>query len=175
MEEQILNLYNNKFTCKEIATQLSIHRTTVSKILKKLGIQIEKRHNQQKQNLINNKICAICEKNKCKRRNMCTGCYTTLRRFKLKKWMIEYKGKKCSQCQIDDLDMACYDFHHINPDNKSFALTAINSAKISLENIKNELDKCELLCANCHRAKHSNYDNQKLLLYVDKLKIKLLK
>jgi hypothetical protein len=35
-------------------------------------------------------------------------------------------------------------------------------ANMSWDRVKNELDKCDLLCALCHRLEHSNYSNEKL-------------
>lgn len=83
--------------------------------------------------------------------------------------MIDYKGGKCSKCHTSGLDIACYDFHHLDPSKKDFNLSALNGAKISWSVVKKELDKCVLVCANCHREKHSNYKNEKFLLYIEKL------
>jgi len=45
------------------------------------------------------------------------------------------------------------EFHHINKDEKDFAIGSGNTK--SWSDIKKELDKCVLLCANCHREVHS--------------------
>lgn len=176
-KSEIINLYNSGLTCLEISNKLKIHRITVSRHLKKIGIKIEKRLPEKKRKAIINKIknCLICDKEVGRRTNICMGCYTNTRRFKIKKWMIEYKGGKCTDCGVKNLDISCYDFHHLDPSKKDFNLSGINSAKISLEKVKKELDKCVLLCANCHRAKHSNYKNEKLLNYISSLKVNFFK
>lgn len=174
---KIIKLYGENFTCEEIAAKLVIYRITVSNALKKSGVQIEKRQPENKRNEIanRNKDCSICNKPVGRRANICMSCYTNTRRFKIKKWMIEYKGGKCIDCGVDNLDISCYDFHHLDPNEKDFNLSSLNSARISLEKVKKELDKCDLLCANCHRTKHSNYKNEKLLNYVSNLKVNFLK
>ena len=45
-----------------------------------------------------------------------------------------------------------FDFHHINPEEKEFN---ISSKYKSFKKLKIELEKCELLCAICHRKIHS--------------------
>lgn len=74
----------------------------------------------------------------------------------IKTWSIEYKGGKCEKCGYDKCQ-AALDFHHKNPTEKDFC---ISNRNISLhwEEIKKELDKCSLLCANCHREEHSKED-----------------
>lgn len=46
-----------------------------------------------------------------------------------------------------------YDFHHINPDEKDFQLSSGSTR--GLKACKEEVDKCLLLCANCHRIVHN--------------------
>lgn len=73
-------------------------------------------------------------------------------RQRTKKNLIEYKGSKCEICGFDKPVPACYDFHHIDPNSKEFR---IGGKSISIERLKAEVDKCMLLCANCHRELHS--------------------
>lgn len=77
------------------------------------------------------------------------------RKNKLK--AIEYKGNVCFDCG-NTFPQCCYDFHHINPNEKDFTISRINGR--TFENIKPELDKCILLCANCHRIRHFNLDSE---------------
>lgn len=51
------------------------------------------------------------------------------------------------------------EFHHRDPNEKEFSLSksAFKSIK-NLERAKKELDKCDLLCSNCHREEHYDYD-----------------
>lgn len=87
---------------------------------------------------------------------MCKECrktYTSSRRIDLKLKAIEYKGGKCLRCGYSDTSfVAVFDFHHLDPKQKDFSIS--NSSK-SWEKISKELDKCILLCANCHRIEHS--------------------
>ncbi|HWY36548.1 MAG TPA: hypothetical protein VNX68_18035, partial [Nitrosopumilaceae archaeon] len=98
-KKQIIELYG-EYNCIEIAKRLSIHRATISSILKESGIIITaKNKNIQKTTKERiKKDCAICNEKKCIRRNICESCYTSARRYRLKKKMIEYKGGKCIKC-----------------------------------------------------------------------------
>lgn len=177
-KQVMIDLYNSGLTCFEISDKLLIHRTTISRILKKAGIEIEKRITEAKLKLQEergNRVCLICEGDTGVKRKICMKCYTNTRRFKIKKWMIEYKGGECIECHNSNLDIGCYDFHHLDPKEKDFNLSGLNSAKMSLEKVRKELDKCVLLCANCHREKHSNYKDIKFLNYISTLKMNFLK
>lgn len=62
---------------------------------------------------------------------------------------VTYKGGKCSKCGYEKC-MKALEFHHLIPEEKGYDL---NHAKIDKpwEILKKELDKCILLCSNCHR------------------------
>jgi len=64
---------------------------------------------------------------------------------------INYKGGKCAKCGYNKYAGAL-DFHHLDPSKKDF--TIARRKNCSLETIKPELDKCILLCRNCHAELH---------------------
>jgi len=64
---------------------------------------------------------------------------------------IEYLGNKCKKCGCDGVP-AIFDFHHRNPAIKDFSWG--DNRKTNWESLKPELDKCDLLCSNCHRELH---------------------
>jgi len=76
-----------------------------------------------------------------------------------KQWAVEYKGGQCEDCGFTSPYLAVFDFHHINMNEKEFNIT--KDLALLPENyqkkVKNELDKCSLLCANCHRIKHAKW------------------
>ncbi|KKK68951.1 hypothetical protein LCGC14_2938920 [marine sediment metagenome] len=74
--------------------------------------------------------------------------YVEERRRKFRKLAADYKGGKCTKCGYNKC-LDALEFHHRNPTEKEFNISS--SYCLSWENIKRELDKCDLLCANCHR------------------------
>lgn len=72
-------------------------------------------------------------------------------RVRTKQKLVEYKGGKCEVCGYDRCIQAL-EFHHLNPDEKDFTLSG--SMVANIEKMKAELDKCVMLCANCHREVH---------------------
>lgn len=76
----------------------------------------------------------------------------TRRRKKVKTMAIEYKGGKCERCGYDKYHEVL-EFHHNDPSQKDFEISSKNHAK-AWDLVKLELDKCSLLCANCHREVH---------------------
>ena len=74
------------------------------------------------------------------------------KREKLKKDAVKYKGGKCQICGYDKCDGAL-EFHHIDPSQKDFGIASKGYTR-SWEKVKEELDKCILVCANCHREIH---------------------
>lgn len=71
----------------------------------------------------------------------------------LKRRAIEYKGGCCELCGYSRC-VEALEFHHEDPSEKEFGLGQRGLTR-SWEKIKAELDKCQLLCANCHREVHA--------------------
>lgn len=72
---------------------------------------------------------------------------------------VKYKGGKCEICGYNKCMRALH-FHHLNPTKKDFKIS--NGTK-SLSRIIPEIDKCMLVCSNCHCEIHENIDNSKIL------------
>ena len=79
-------------------------------------------------------------------------------RTRLKKKLIEYKGGKCSKCGYDKDVPSAYDFHHRNPQEKEFAISQY--MVLDFEKLKPELNKCDLVCKNCHAEIHDNANKE---------------
>ena len=66
-------------------------------------------------------------------------------------WWKEYKKTlKCSECGEDH--PACIDFHHTNDNKEGNVSKMVHEA--SKERLLKEIEKCEVICANCHRKRH---------------------
>lgn len=74
-------------------------------------------------------------------------------RANIKAELIKYKGGKCEICGYDKCNQAL-DFHHLNPEEKDFNISQSYTYK-NLAKLKLEVDKCILVCANCHREIHA--------------------
>jgi hypothetical protein len=72
-------------------------------------------------------------------------------RNRAKAKLVAYKGSKCEKCGYDKPILAAYDFHHTDPSLKEFT---ISGTTFKFEKIKNEVNKCQLLCKNCHAETH---------------------
>jgi hypothetical protein len=76
--------------------------------------------------------------------------------FLAKKEAVEYLGGKCIKCGYSKL-YCCLDFHHKDPSLKKYEVAA--RLKNGLDSNREELNKCELLCKNCHQELHYLLDN----------------
>jgi hypothetical protein len=78
---------------------------------------------------------------------------TVRRQREFKNKCIEYKGGKCEKCDYSRCPDAL-EFHHLDPTEKDFSISKSRLTKFD-ERVTRELDKCIMLCANCHREEHS--------------------
>ena len=66
---------------------------------------------------------------------------------------LDYKGGHCEMCGYGKCSEAL-EFHHISSSKKAFSISNKGYTR-SWKRVKEELDKCILLCANCHRELHA--------------------
>ena len=79
---------------------------------------------------------------------------TAKQRVIRKIWYNELKsGLACVRCKENA--PCCLVFHHIDPDKKNFNIAGAACMGISKPRILAEIDKCLVLCANCHRKLHA--------------------
>ena len=75
------------------------------------------------------------------------------RRKKIRQMAVDYKGRKCERCGYDRC-IEALEFHHKDPSQKDFGISSQGYTR-SWKNVQEELDKCMMLCANCHRELHA--------------------
>lgn len=69
--------------------------------------------------------------------------------------LVEYKGGKCEICGYDK-SIRALQFHHKSPKGKDFTISGKSYSK---EKLIKEVDKCILVCSNCHIEIHEKLDN----------------
>lgn len=177
LKEKIKELYDNGYNYTKIVNELNCSKGTVSY---HLSTYVQEKKNQKldflkqiENNLPENKVDFI-EKNldlltkqelnfflktyyknpkKGLKRGNIPKEYYSNRRRDIKKQLIEYKGGSCIICGYNKSYRSLH-FHHLNPDEKDFTL-GHKWGKLGFnEKIKKELDKCVLVCANCHGEIH---------------------
>jgi len=80
---------------------------------------------------------------------------------------VAYKGGKCEKC--GGIFLPCvFDFHHKDPSDKE--TTGSTFLCWNWDRMKTELDKCSLLCANCHREEHYQNEQESILVSLTKNK-----
>lgn len=76
------------------------------------------------------------------------------RRREIRDWIWEYKTNlECIKCGEDAT--ACLDFHHLDEDQKDLSLGLAKQNGWGIGRIKKEIEKCIVLCSNCHRKLHA--------------------
>lgn len=104
----------------------------------------------------NNRYSYFSKKSgKIKKSFYCKACHNHkfLKKGKdFKEVCLKYKGGSCIRCGYNKCNSAL-EFHHRDPFSKEFSIAGVRN-KIFDDTIKAELDKCDLLCSNCHREEH---------------------
>lgn len=70
----------------------------------------------------------------------------------LRIWLSELKSKLSCECGEDHV--ACLEFHHLDSAEKELEISQAPSYGWSKKRILKEIEKCKVLCANCHRKLH---------------------
>ena len=154
MNENVLkDMVNRGLSTYKIAMELGKSRGTVRYWLNYFGLNTKRVYQ-----------CATCNESnplkfskgrfsECKK---CRGKCQNDSNRKRKKMFVEYKGGKCEICGYSKC-MAALDFHHKNPNEKDPSWEKMR--KRTFNKVKEELDKCNLVCRNCHSEIHYNIDN----------------
>lgn len=129
----------------DLKTKRSIktYESSDSKYCSNCNLIIPKINFHKDKNKLNN-LSSYCKK--------CNTILTIERQRKFKMLCLEYKGGKCCVCGYNK-SIRALEFHHINSNEKDFNISK-SKLKTFNDSIKSELDKCILLCSNCHREEH---------------------
>jgi len=118
-------------------------------------------------NIQEERICLICQNSfiannhkrlycyECSPSKMSSADAIRYRKRRIKHLLVLSKGGKCERCGYNTCEGALQ-FHHRDPSQKEFALSDfnLNNADFSMAKVYAELDKCDMLCANCHAEIH---------------------
>ena len=166
LKKRILELFNSGLSYDQISKQLRCSKGTISyhcsklikndytpELLKKYQDYYDQ-GNSIKKTATNFKLTRQTLAKKLNLRGNQTSEYKVIIRKNyralVKKKAVEYKGGECERCGYNKC-MRALDFHHLNPKEKDFA---ISGGTKSFESLKAELDKCILVCRNCHSEIH---------------------
>lgn len=156
MDKVILeNLINEGKSLSDIKRETDKSITSIRYWLKKYELKTK---NSFK---ISNKKCEVCGNPTECGRKLCHTCEVKMVRLRQRIALIKYKGGKCVKCGYSD-NISVLEFHHKDPTKKDFTLS---SCVKSWKKMKNEVDKCDIYCSNCHRIEHSTNYWKKLLPY----------
>jgi hypothetical protein len=82
------------------------------------------------------------------------------RRNRIKNWVHEMKSDPCMDCG-KTFPPFCMDFDHRDPQIKNFCIGYMVSKRMSKEAILEEIKKCDLVCACCHRIRTNNQQTKR--------------
>lgn len=159
-KEQLTQLINEGLTQREIGQKLGYSQSNIKYWVAKFEIKPKPKNLA----ISNCKICgeddpsAFYYHKDGRQRFRCKKCDNkeTIKRFRqYKAEAVAYKGGCCVKCGYNKC-LASLDFHHLDPLEKD-----VNWKKMRnwpLDKIKKELDKCILVCRNCHGEIHYDVD-----------------
>lgn len=104
------------------------------------------------------RTCLTCGRNylynrgKGHKKAKCNSCYSNGRKTIIKEKLVTFKGGRCELCGYDKCIFAL-EFHHKISGEKDMTISGNHGR--AFEVLKAEVEKCLLLCANCHRELHA--------------------
>ena len=158
------SLIEQRKTIKQISDILNISQTNVRYWIKKHGLKtVRGPHGSYPKDFHVERKCYVCgetdpEKFYGHKRSICGVCrnkYNHKKAQEKRKFMIEYLGGSCLSCGYSKYSCSL-DVHHKDPKEKDINFNT--SRYWSKEKLIVELNKCILLCKNCHAAHHSGYE-----------------
>lgn len=157
-QENLRQLVEDGKSIRQIATLLNKSAGSVRHWLRKYNLTTYKEPKYS----TNCKFCGVILTDEntygSKKRWSCKSCankYRTEKFVDTKLKLVEMKGGKCKCCGFDK-HYSALDFHHLDPSQKEFNLSVTNNG---WNKLLKEVDKCVLLCSNCHRMIHAGVIN----------------
>lgn len=165
LKNELENFINKGFSIRKISKQTNNSYSTIRYWILKYKLSTKRTLSNKNEK---EKYCPRCKETKNRsefyqRRGKigsstyCKSCTSeqTLERMRLlKQKCVEYKGGKCIKCGYDKYYGSLH-FHHLDPIKKDFCISGVRSYTFN-DKIKKELDKCVLVCSNCHGEIHGN-------------------
>jgi hypothetical protein len=79
------------------------------------------------------------------------------RKKEITRWLSTIKEEKKLECSIcGENRLPVLDFHHRNSEEKDYNIHEMANRGFSRKNILKEIEKCDVVCSNCHRMLHYN-------------------
>jgi hypothetical protein len=103
-------------------------------------------------------VCSRCgreylyDKKRGHRKTLCNSCSANMKRTRNKERAVAYLGGSCILCGYSRC-LRSLSFHHLDPETKDMEINVREFCR-SWDAITRELDKCVLLCTNCHGEVH---------------------
>lgn len=157
-----ISYHCKKWSLNDIGLSKSQHKISKKKEINEYYKTHTKKETAAYFNISESSVRKYCEKKKEKltdlEKRKRKYLYVLNFRQKIKEKAIKYKGGKCMICGYDKSNWSL-DFHHRDPNEKDFGIASSNILKWDL--LKIELDKCDLLCKNCHGELHEKLNLSK--------------
>jgi transposase len=164
-QDVLAGLVERGMTIAEISNEVGLSKATVRHWLRRYGLRTRNARGRRPQEAARaakeaglRTVANICARHgetefilegrgyyRCKR---CRSEAVARRRRKVKTILVEEAGGRCVRCGYDR-NPAALQFHHLDPATKRIALSARGIA-YALATVREEAQKCVLLCANCH-------------------------
>jgi hypothetical protein len=171
-KQMIQDAVNEKLTIKELSEKFNCSKTNIRYWLKKYDIKIQSKFSHKSKNGdcvncgkmltgLQRKYCSnICKCNH-NNRNVNDGKgYQTYQNQKKrghdrKREFVELKGGGCQLCGYNK-SLRALTFHHRDPSDKKTNLDIRGLSNRTYSACLKEVEKCDLLCFNCHMELHEN-------------------
>lgn len=146
---QVVKLRSLGLSMSKISQKLGISKSTVSRWCRTMENNDEISARNHK---VNKSKTETKERKKSGRDNSklktSKSKYNNEIRRKRKQFIQSLGGSKCAICGFDKTPALC--FHHKDPAMKSFGISNSKISRIKMETLIKEIEKCVLLCHNCH-------------------------
>lgn len=154
-KSKLQDLVEDGHTQREISKRTGLSQSTIRYWLKKHNLATAAAAGRNKKHSC---LCGETDSSKFygHRKSLCKTCdnqRVVKKNRNNMSWAREQKGNACQHCGYNEYQSALC-FHHLNPNEKD--PNATNMSGWSRKRLKREIEKCILLCSNCHIAHHSN-------------------